>query len=285
MPSEWNPEWYAFPWLALPSFTYTVIPFRPTRTTTFFVVLSNRVQLACIRPTRRVLQFMRTGPRDSRWHNDFSHRCAHHESEQHNESLEKETTRSNSGLILTLSLSLSLCANDSTMESLQEVSIITALKLTLLQSCSLGSYNSSHSITSHTSNYANTYTCSTVHFNCRFVQTPVARTAYTTIYTQCSVWNLARAWYSISLRRFLTDGRTKRIGSKRVPSVTRAACTRNMCIVYRVSCTIGISVPFTRLTCMIFTRIRQINISWQECTVNGDLPDLLGWKSVQTLYE
>lgn len=171
------------------------------------------------------------------------------------------------------------------MESLQEVSIITALKLTLLQSCSLGSYNSSHSITSHTSNYANTYTCSTVHFNCRFVQTPVARTAYTTIYTQCSVWNLARAWYSISLRRFLTDGRTKRIGSKRVPSVTRAACTRNMCIVYRVSCAIGISVPFTSLTCMIFTRIRQINISWQECTVNGDLPDLLGWKSVQTLYE
>lgn len=39
-----------------------------------------------------------------------------------------------------LSLSLSLLT---TMESLQEVLIITALKLTLLQSCSLRSYNSS----------------------------------------------------------------------------------------------------------------------------------------------
>lgn len=98
MPPEWNPEWYAFPWLALPSFTYTMIPFRPTRTTTFFVVLSNRVQLACIRPTRRVLRFMRTGPRDSRWHNDFPSLCSSRKRRESmsNESLEKETTRSNS---------------------------------------------------------------------------------------------------------------------------------------------------------------------------------------------
>ena len=110
MPPEWNPEWYAFPWLALSSFTYTTIPFRPTRATTFLVVLSNRVQLACTRPTHRVLQFVRTGAPRVLGDTMISHRYARHESEQptSNESLEKETTRSNSESWLSFSLSLSL---------------------------------------------------------------------------------------------------------------------------------------------------------------------------------
>ena len=61
----------------------------------------------------------------------------------HSRKKQRDRIRNLDSLSLFPSLSLSLSGNDSTMESLQEVLIITALKLTLLQSCSLGSYNSS----------------------------------------------------------------------------------------------------------------------------------------------
>lgn len=156
--------------------------------------------------------------------------------------------------------------------------IITALKLTLLQSCSLGSHNFSHIelcedvyilVRPHVSigrSYSNTCCARTSLHHHLY---PVFRSKL----GSCLIWYIP---YDGLPRRWKNKKNRKRKSAKR----DTRSCARTTQRVHRVSCFMhdrgkgSLSRGW-----MIFTRIRQINICWQEWReVNGDLPDLLGLK-------
>lgn len=202
--------------------------------------------LACIRPTRRrLLRFMRTGPRAmgrSLWVTQWfpivvlvtrKRRTSNHWKEERDEAIEWSVWR----------ILLILSANHSTMESLAgSLVIITALKthtftIVLTRISQLLAHNFSH-IKLCEDVYIYIYLFDRTFQLAVRTTTPVARTSlHHHLYPVFRSKQLARAWYGISLTTvFLADGRTKRIGSERVASVTRAACTHHTtctsCIVF-----------------------------------------------------
>lgn len=173
------------------------------------------------------------------WHNDFPSLCSslertsNHWKEERDEAIEWSVWR----------ILLILSANHSTMESLAgSLVIITALKthtftIVLTRISQLLAHNFSH-IKLCEDVYIYIYLFDRTFQLAVRTTTPVARTSlHHHLYPVFRSKQLARAWYGISLTTvFLADGRTKRIGSERVASVTRAACTHHTtctsCIVF-----------------------------------------------------
>lgn len=244
--------------------------------------------LACIRPTRRrLLRFMRTGPRAmgrSLWVTQWfpivvlvtrKRRTSNHWKEERDEAIEWSVWR----------ILLILSANHSTMESLAgSLVIITALKthtftIVLTRISQLLAHNFSHIklcedvyiyilVRPHVSigrSYNNTCCAN------QLTPSPIPGVPFETV-GSCLIWYIP---YDGLPRRWKNKKNRKRKSGKRDTRSLHAP--HNVYIVYRVSCTIGVSASLSR-GWVIFTRIRQINICWQECTVNGDLPDLLGLK-------
>lgn len=196
--------------------------------------------LACIRPTRRrLLRFMRTGPRAmgrSLWVTQWFPIVVL-VTRKNVKSLEGRKRRSDR------MIRLKNLANHSTMESLAgSLVIITALKthtftIVLTRISQLLAHNFSH-IKLCEDVYIYIYLFDRTFQLAVRTTTPVARTSlHHHLYPVFRSKQLARAWYGISLTTvFLADGRTKRIGSERVASVTRAACTHHTtctsCIVF-----------------------------------------------------
>lgn len=215
------------------------------------------------------------------WHNDFPSLCSslertsNHWKEERDEAIEWSVWR----------ILLILSANHSTMESLAgSLVIITALKthtftIVLTRISQLLAHNFSHIklcedvyiyilVRPHVSigrSYNNTCCAN------QLTPSPIPGVPFETV-GSCLIWYIP---YDGLPRRWKNKKNRKRKSAKRDTRSLHAP--HNVYIVYRVSCTIGVSASLSR-GWVIFTRIRQINICWQECTVNGDLPDLLGLK-------